>query len=491
MASKTIPLVYLLTILIARKGVDATIGVNWGRESAQRLIPSQVVDLLLQNGVREARVYTSREDLLRAFSGSGIGLTLTVTDLAILQDYEGCKKWVLGRMPYFNVSTVRRVYVGNYPFIFEAKDKPKLKRTIDVLYNMQKALNDAEWGHQIKVTFTHASAELKPNFTKPSEAEFRDEIKPELAATLRFLEENDAPFVVDMVPSFHLEEYKLDPLFAFVGESTQVIKDVNGAVYTNVFEFMYDAFVWALIKLKAPKMKVVVGQVGWPTDGYTRGNSSIAERFFKGLLPYVSSNKGTPLRPGAPIDTFVHALTDENKLPAYFMRHWGIYRSNGKPKFKIDLTGQGRDIYPTSAKGIMRMPERWCVFNANWTDQHKVIQQLNYACKNTDCSSLKPGGSCDKVGFNTHLSFAFNMYFQFNFQDEKACDFDGLSFITVANPSTPNCMFPIEVVRGQQENYVPAALQIRNNPKAKGYHHTPNCGVSLFLLSLLLPFFWN
>ncbi|KAG6429101.1 hypothetical protein SASPL_107140 [Salvia splendens] len=487
MASKTIPFVYLLMILMAKTDVDAVIGVNWGRESAQRLIPSQVVDLLLQNGVKEARIYSSMDDLLKAFVGSGIGLSLTAFDTTVLQDYNQCLKWVQRRMPYFNDSSVRRVYVGVSPFMLGlSNNKAGLKQNMKVMYNLQKALNDADWGRQVKALFSHSSTELKPNITKPSEAEFLDEIKPEMEETLRFLELNNAPFVVDMIPPIELEKYKLDPSFAFVGESTQVIKDVNGAIYTNIFEFMYDAYVWALIKLKAPKLKIIVGQVGWPSDCYARGNASTVERFFKGLLPYVSSKKGTPLRPGAPIDTFVHALTDENKTPNNFMRHFGIYRSNGKPKFKIDLTGLGRDIYPSSAKGIMKMPERWCVFNGNRADYPMVEKQLKYACKNSDCSSVSPGSSCSDLSPNQIVSFAFNMYFQFKFQDESACHFNGLSYITVENPSTPTCMFPIEVVRGQQENYYYKPI-----PKAKGHHQSPNCVVSLFLLSLVGALFWN
>ncbi|KAG6414143.1 hypothetical protein SASPL_126861 [Salvia splendens] len=151
-------------------------------------------------------------------------------------------------------------------------------------------------------------------------------------------------------------------------------------IYTSIIDFMYDAFL-AFIK-------VIVGQVGWSTDGYARGYTSTAERFFKGILSYVSSSKETPLHPGA-------------------HRHFLL----------------GRDIYPSSAKGIMRMPEWWCVFNGNRTDYLMVMKQLDYA------------------------------FVVFRFQGEKACRFDGLSIITVENPSTPECMLPIEVVRGEQENY--------------------------------------
>lgn len=92
---------------MAKTDVDAVIGVNWGRESAQRLVPSQVVDLLLQNGVKEARIYTSMEDLLRAFVGSGIGLSTTVNDLTVLENYSQCLRWIQKRMPYFKDSNVR------------------------------------------------------------------------------------------------------------------------------------------------------------------------------------------------------------------------------------------------------------------------------------------------------------------------------------------------------------------------------------------------
>lgn len=66
-----------------------------------------VVDLMMQNGVKEARIYTTREDLLRAFAGSRIGLTITINDVSGVQTYDQCKNWIQSRMSYFNVSSVR------------------------------------------------------------------------------------------------------------------------------------------------------------------------------------------------------------------------------------------------------------------------------------------------------------------------------------------------------------------------------------------------
>ncbi|KAG6414142.1 hypothetical protein SASPL_126860 [Salvia splendens] len=56
------------------------------------------------------------------------------------------------------------------------------------------------------------------------------------------------------------------------------------------------------------------------------------------------------------------------------------------PTAKIDLSGQGRDIYPTTVRGIMRMPSRWCAFNGDRRDMEK----LDWACKKSDCTTTSP-----------------------------------------------------------------------------------------------------
>ncbi|KAI3472238.1 hypothetical protein Pfo_029726 [Paulownia fortunei] len=453
-----IPVVYVVVVCLfaISKAADGAIGMNWGRQSAQRLIPSTVVDLLLQNGVPEARVYTSQEDIMQAFAGSGIGLTLSVFHINQITTYDEAKAWVQEKLPYFSSANIRRVYLGNYVFDKGLTDKTFLDSAIKTLEFMQNALNDAGYGDQIKATLPNAYTIIKDNITRPSEAEFRDEIKEEMNRTIRFLQENNAPFVLEMFPIQYVSENNLDPSFAFPdNKSTYVVRDINGALYTNVFEFMYDAFVWALQKTGAPDLKIVVGQVGWPTDGYPGANSSTAERFYKSLLPLVASNKGTPMRPGAPIDTYVHCLTDEHSMPYNypFARHWGIYRSNGEPKYKIDLTGQGRNIFPSRAKGIMRMPDRWCVFNGNVTDMPRVKRLYGEACLKADCTSLAPGGSCSQLSFAQNVSYAFNMLFQSKFQDEDACKFEKLGQVVLENPSTDGCVFPVEVVKGQQVDF--------------------------------------
>ncbi|KAK6124731.1 hypothetical protein DH2020_041526 [Rehmannia glutinosa] len=391
-----------------------------------------VVDLLLQNGVPEARVYTSQEDILQAFAGSGISLTITIFNISSISSYEDARAWIHKKSPYISTSNVRRVFLGDQAFARGLTDKTFLNSALNALEFIQTALNEAGYGDLVKATLPHPFTILKDNITKPSEAEFKDVIKEEILRLIRFIQANDAPF-------FRFPDNK----------STHVATDER-AVYTNVFNLCMIPSCGPWRNRRAQFEKTVVSQVGWPTDAYPGASSANAERFFKSLLPLVASNKGTPKRPGSPIDTYVHCLADENRNPssAPHARHWGIYRSNGEPKYKIDLTGQGRDIFPATAKGIMRMPERWCVFNAKTiTDSEKAKVEFDFACKNADCTSLSPGGSCSQLSYIENISYAFNMYFQAEFQDEKACKFNGLGKVITDNPSTGSCVFPVEVVK--------------------------------------------
>lgn len=96
------------------------------------------------------------------------------------------------------------------------------------------------------------------------------------------------------------------------------------------------------------------------------------------------------------------------------------------------------------------MPNRWCVFNGDKSDLKKIERQVKRACGKGDCTTLSPGASCSKLGFEKNVSYAFNGFFQSNFQNERACDFEGLAFVTDVDPSTLDCLFPVEVVKGQQ-----------------------------------------
>ncbi|GER25824.1 glucan endo-1 3-beta-glucosidas 3 [Striga asiatica] len=433
-------------IVVTEGGV---IGINWGRSTAQRLIPSVVVDLLLQNHVPAARIYTSEEDLLQAFAGSGIDLTITIPDWKKVATYDLAQAWVSKKSPW-------RVMVGTEIFGMAMNDTQLQSRMIDAFNYTQIALNDAGYGY-VKATFPHPYIILD-DFAKPSEATIRESFRTQFVRHLDIIRASGAPvciefFLVELMRVLNITDLS----FAIAdGRSSHAITDVGDAVYTDVFEVAYDAFAWALEKLGYGDVDFIITQVGWPTDGFINANAATAERFFEALLPYVASDRGSHKLPGKPIDIYLHALTDENLNPPFlaYGRHWGIYRSNGEPKYRVDLTGHGRVMFPARARGIKQMPHRWCVLGPTEDeDDMKVEEAYLFACATGDCTSMYPKGSCSGLDRWQNVSYAFNMYFQAFFQDERACKFNGLGQVVTEDPSTVGCVFPVEVVKGQQENF--------------------------------------
>ncbi|KZV48502.1 hypothetical protein F511_08401 [Dorcoceras hygrometricum] len=270
------------------------------------------------------------------------------------------------------------------------------------------------------------------------------------------LRDNNSPFFLSIFPIHYVSNKSLDLDFAFMdNRSSYSVKD-NNVTYTNLFEYLYDSCHWALAKANASSVKIIVAAIGWPTDSYPGATVENAQRFYKTFLPYIASGRGTPMRPNQRIDVFLNNLSDKNRMflnLGSFQRHWGIYKFNGEPKFMVDLSGQGRDIYPSNGKGVIHMPNRWCVFNGNIDDPRKVEAMRKMACNESDCSSLDMGGSCSHLDYEKQVSYAFNRYFQTKGQASQTsndkCDFDGLGKVVPDDPSDGLCSFPVEILSAE------------------------------------------
>ena len=108
---------------------------------------------------------------------------------------------------------------------------------------------------------------------------------------------NNAPFTVNIYPFlslYHNDNFPLDYAF-FDGGATPV--NDNGVLYTNVFDANFDTLVAALKASGHGDMPIVVGEVGWPTDGDKHATNAYAQRFYSGLLKRLAANTGTPSGP--------------------------------------------------------------------------------------------------------------------------------------------------------------------------------------------------
>ncbi|KAG8100604.1 hypothetical protein GUJ93_ZPchr0013g37905 [Zizania palustris] len=343
----------------------------------------------------------------------------------------------------------RYVAVGNEPFL-ESYHGSFIKTTFPALQNIQKALDDAGIGDRIKATVPlNADVYKSPRDNPvPSAGRFSSHIAGLMTDIVKFLAKNNAPFTVNIYPflSLYLDEhFPLD--FAFFDGNATPVND-GGILYTNVFDANFDTLVAALKAVGHGDMPIIVGEVGWPTDGDKNAKASYAQRFYGGLLNRLAAKAGTPARPNQHIEVYLFGLVDEDKKsvePGNFERHWGILRYDGQPKFAMDLTGQGRNTMLVPAKGIEYLSKTWCVLNAKAKDLNKLGANIDFACSNADCTSLGLGSTCHGMDAMGNASYAFNAYFQAQSQKDEACGFQGLALPTETDPSTAACNFTIQI----------------------------------------------
>lgn len=224
----------------------------------------------------------------------------------------------------------RYVAVGNEPFL-TAFNGSYIKLTFPAMENIQKALNEASYGKKIKVTTPLNADVYESASNQPSDGQFRSDIHDTMKDIVNFLNRNDAPFMVNIYPFLSLYQNPDFPVdFAFLDENGKSIND-KGKTYTNVFDANYDTLVWALKKIGVGDLKIIVGEVGWPTDANKFANVELAKRFYDGLFKKLASKKGTPMRPNEKLEVYLFGLFDEDMksiLPGFFERHWGIFRYN-------------------------------------------------------------------------------------------------------------------------------------------------------------------
>ncbi|XP_031264785.1 glucan endo-1,3-beta-glucosidase 8-like [Pistacia vera] len=430
------------------------LGVNWGTQATHPLSPKTVVQLLKDNAITKVKLFDADKNTMSALAGSNIEVMVAIPNnqLLVMTNYDKAKDWVRRNVTAYNFKggvNVKYVAVGNEPFL-TSYNNSFLNSTFPALQNIQNALNEAGVGDSVKATVPlNADVYESPeNNPYPSFGRFRTDINTEMTQIVEFLNKNKAPFTVNIYPFLSLYGNDDFPVnYAFFDGGTPIVDSGTGIQYTNVFDANFDTLVSALKAAGYGDMTILVGEVGWPTDGDKNANNGLAVRFYNGLLPRLAANKGTPLRPGY-IEVYLFALLDEDGksiAPGNFERHWGIFRYDGQPKFPMDLSGQNQNKLLIGATGVKYLANRWCMFNPNAKDVSKLAATIDFACSNSDCTTLGYGSSCNNLDANGNASYAFNMYFQIKDQDELACGFQGLGTTTTQNLSTEQCSFPIQL----------------------------------------------
>ncbi|XP_078149805.1 glucan endo-1,3-beta-glucosidase 8-like [Carex rostrata] len=448
----TLKVLILVMILGCFEPIADGLGVNWGTLASHPLPSKAVVQLLKDNGIKKVKLFDADSGPMNALAGSGLEVMVAIPNnlLGVMTDYAMAKKWVNRNVTGYNFNggvNIKYVAVGNEPFL-SSYNGSFLNVTLPALQNIQKALNEAGVGSTIKATVP-LNADVYEGDV-PSAGKFRTDISDLMTQIVTFLNQSGAPFMVNIYPFLSLYDSATFPFeYAFFDNNGSTVTD-NGIVYTNVFDANFDTLVSALKTINFGSMEIIVGEVGWPTDGDINAKAANAQRFYAGLMKKLAANTGTPLRSNQYIEMYLFGLIDEDAktvAPGNFERHWGVLKYDGQPKFNMDLTGQGRSVTLVPAKGVEYQPKTWCLLNPKAQNNMTALtNNINYACTYADCTSLGYGSTCNGLDSSGNASYAFNAYFQVQSQIDGSCNFDGLATVTTQDPSTNGCNFTIQIV---------------------------------------------
>uniref|UniRef100_A0ACD5WVB5 Uncharacterized protein n=1 Tax=Avena sativa TaxID=4498 RepID=A0ACD5WVB5_AVESA len=438
------------------------LAANWGTRARHPLPGDVTVRLLKDNGFDKAKLFEADPAALQALGHSGIQVMLGLPNellAPVATNVAAAEQWVQQNVSNY-VSKygvdIRYVAVGNEPFLKSYKGMFEAT-TLPALQNVQAALVKAGLARQVRVTVPLNADVYESLDSRPSSGDFRPDITGLMTSLVRFLLDSGGVLAINIYPFLSLDADANFPrdyaYFPAPGAppSQASVQDGN-VLYTNVFDANYDTLIAALEKHGLGNITVVVGEIGWPTDGDANANVASAQRFNQGLFDRIVAGKGTPRRPQMP-DVYVFALLDEDNKsvdPGNFERHWGVFNYDGSPKYSLTLAN-GKGIVP--AKGVKYLSKQWCVLrpDASPTDP-AIVGALGYACQYADCTSLSPGSSCGSLDVRGNISYAFNQFFQSVNQQKGSCSFNNLAVITTTDPSQGTCRFRIEIDTGRRRD---------------------------------------
>ncbi|EPS58303.1 hypothetical protein M569_16510, partial [Genlisea aurea] len=425
------------------------IGVNWGREASHTLPPERVVELLKSNKISGVKLLDADPQSLRSLAGSGIPVTVGIPNsllYSLNSSFKAAQDWVRENLTGFVSGRVliENVAVGDSPFLRSYGDQfhPLLVGAAD---NIQRAVSESNLGTKIKVVIPCDFNVFEFDSNLPSKTLIRSQVNSTMIRILTFLNLQKSPFFTAISPFRILRDSDNFTLeFALFKETPRQVNDTRRN-YTNIFDLAYDAVLNALTAAGFPGMQIVVGEIGWPTDGAVNATPYIAQEFNSALINHLDS---ISTRPSKPSEVYIFSLLDEDERNTTgddddFERHWGIFTFDGQAKYELDL-GRGTTKL-TNARDVRYLAAKWCVVDDNKDISGAAVSLAADACAAADCSALAPGGSCFNLSWPGNLSYAFNSYYQRHDQDAGSCGFDGLGLITTVDPSTDGCRFVIGI----------------------------------------------
>ncbi|XP_071713630.1 glucan endo-1,3-beta-glucosidase-like [Rutidosis leptorrhynchoides] len=306
-----------------------SLGVNYGTTADNLPSPKEVAQFLKESTIIDRiKIFDMNTEILKAFSGTGIYVTLTLPngDIPSLTDSNKAEKWVNEKIkPYYPDTKIHYICVGNEILHWGTPDQ--IDNLVPAMKTLRGALAKAGM-RDIKVTTPH-SLGIMLSSDPPSSGAFRPGwdvgiIKP----MLEFLKESGSGFMINPYPYFGYSPG--NDSFALFRPNPGFVDPETDKKYDNMFDSLMDAVYSAMKRLGYGDVPIVVGETGWPSLGepwLTWVNVANAKSYNGAMIKKSSSKVGSPLMPDKNFEIYIFALFNENQKPGSLAeRNFGLFR---------------------------------------------------------------------------------------------------------------------------------------------------------------------
>ncbi|CAI0411955.1 unnamed protein product [Linum tenue] len=439
------PVLRLIAAVLSLSATASAIGVNYGTLGNNLPTPATVAKFLKTKTIIESvKLFNADPDILRAFAGSGLKVTVTIPNGLIpsLTKDDEARGWINDHIaPFYPKTKINRVLVGNE--IMATLDDNLISNLVPAMKAVHRALVKAGID-DVQVTTAHAMGILKVS-EPPSQARIRKGYdKVIFEPMLKFLRQTKSPLMVNPYPYFSYAPSIAD--YALFRPNRGVHDSHTNITYYNMFDAMMDAVYSAIKAMGYADVDIVVAETGWPSAGDPNQPACTVDNaisFNGNLLKAVTSGKGTPLMPNRKFETYIFSLFNENLKPGQSNeRNWGLFRPDFSAVYDVGIL-KNKQSRPAPRPAPVAGKKSWCVPKASASDQ-ALQANINYVCsqKGMDCRPIQAGGPCfGPNNVRSHASFVMNSFYRLNGARPFNCDFAGTGVVANSDPSHGSCKY--------------------------------------------------
>lgn len=300
-----------------------------------------MIALCNKHNIRRIRLYNPNPSVLQALKGNqNISVIVGVANEdipGIAHDATLAKSWVQNNVLKYGNVNFRYIAVGNEISPLDSASSSIAPSVAPAMQNIYNAISASGLGRKVKISTALSMGVLGQSYP-PSAGVFKSEIQSSfIDPIVQFLVKTKGPFLVNVYPYFayisNTNDIRLD--YALFTSPSTVVND-GEYKYQNLFDAMVDATHAALEKAGGANVEVVVSETGWPSAGGTATTVFNARSYNSNLIKSVK--KGTPRKPGKPIEAYIFDLIDENQKSPELEKHWGVFLANKQPKYPLSFT---------------------------------------------------------------------------------------------------------------------------------------------------------